>query len=363
VSDVEVLCVATESLPTIYVQYEGVWREPPPLAPSIGAEINALRERLDNVIKAAMDAGSELPADVMGIGSSLYQKLIPDPEIREALRRAADSPEGDKPPVLRVHAQRSYDWIPWELLYDGSDFLGLRFQMARLPIVAKPPDMSDRTRHPLRQVRSILGVDVIPNAADDEFDRWRRTFDGLLPEAAEELRLPPAEFTGEGWPTTDIFKECQRDDILHFTCHGAMKDREVYWTLKRGDPEFWKYEVTSATLPTLNLSYRRPLVFGNACKSGPAEAGLLPGLAIALFELGALNVVATFAPISRDLAIDFARLFYERLLGANGEAGSSVAEALWAVKRRYSESGATDPSYLFYCLYGPPDTRFVADGG
>jgi hypothetical protein len=365
-SGVELLCVGEGSHPSIYVRHDGVWREPPPLTPTSGIDGGQLRDRLDGVLKAVMDAGGGLPPEVKGLGFSLYESLVPD-SIRRHLYRVADDAEPGKPPLLQIHVHRSYDWIPWELLYDGRDFLGLRFQIARLPIVAKPPDMSDRTKHPLRRVRSILGADVLPDPPDGEFDRWRKTFHGLLPPAAEELRVPPADLAEEAWPTMDIFKDCQEDDILHFTCHGTVREGEPRWTLKQGDPQYWLYDITTMMLPTLNLSRTRPLVFGNACKSGPSEAGLLPGLASSLFGQGALNVIATFAPISRTLAIEFARFFYERLLGPNGASGSPIAEALCATKQHFTERASgdpsADPSYLFYCLYGPPDTRFVAGAG
>jgi CHAT domain len=362
-SEIELLCIGKGSQPTIYFRDDGVWREPSAITATSGLPSTQLRDRLATVLKAVMDAEDPLPPEVEGVGFSLYESLVPDP-IRKQLSRVADEAEPGNAPLLKVHVHKIYDWIPWELLHDGKDFLGLRFQVARLPIVPTPPDMSDRTHHPLRRVRSILGADVLQNDAASEIDSWRKTFDGLLPPAAEELRVPPAELVEGPWPTMDIFKECQRDDILHVTCHGTVREGEPRWTFKQNDPQDWRYDITTYTVPTLNLSATRPLVFGNACKSGPSESQLRPGLAILLFEHGAMNVIATLAPISRTLALEFARSFYERLLGTNGNGGTPIAEALWTAKRRFAdERGAADPSYLFYCLYGPPDTRFVADGG
>jgi hypothetical protein len=61
----------------------------------------------------------------------------------------------------------------------------------------------------------------------------------------------------------------------------------------------YRYDVTTMTLPTLNLSRTRRVVFGK----------------------------------------------------------------LWAAKRHYTPNADADPSYLLYCLCGPPPTRFVADAG
>lgn len=352
------MCIGEAAAPIIYLDQDGVWREPPPLAATEGLEPKQLRGRLNEVLKQVTTAGGRLPPDVAGITRTLYRSLVPG-SLRERLRATADA--GATPPVLKVHVHKNYDWIPWELLHDGTDFLGLRFKVARLPIVPKPPDVTRRANHPVRRVRSILGADVVQNPADGEFERWRNTFEGLLPEAAEHCRLPPEEITDGGWPTTEVFNELQDDDIVHFTCHGAIKDGEPCWTLKPGDQEYWKYDVTPMTLTNLSLTRTTPLVFGNACKSGASEAGLLPGLAMLLFGQGALNVVATFAPITQAMALEFARSFYERLLGANGTPGSTIADALWETKRHYADTDPADPSYHFYCLYGPPDTRFVTE--
>lgn len=354
-SELALMCVGEQAAPVIYVDQDGVWQEPPPLTPTSGADITELKASLDAVLKDVMDAGGRLPLVVEGLSRTLYRALVP-PSLRQRLRATA---EADEAPVLRVHVHKNWDWIPWELLHDGTGYLGLRFKVARLPIVAKPPDLSARDNHPLRRVRSILGADVVQSPADGEFEQWRDTFLGLLPQAAEQCRLPAAELDDGEWPTTDVFNELQEDDIVHFTCHGAIKNGEPCWTLKPGVPEFWKYDVTPLTLTNVSLTRRTPLVFGNACKSGASDAGLLPGLASQLFGLGALNVVATFAPITQTLALEFARLFYERLLGSNGAPGTTIADALWATKKHYFDADTDDPSYLFYCLYGPPDTRFA----
>lgn len=342
--------------PSIFLDQDGAWQEPPPLTPIDGADIGDLQNKLDALLKNVMNAGGALPREVSGLANILYKALVPG-SLRRHLRERAEEEEA---PVLRIHVQKSYDWIPWELLHDGEGFLGLRFKIARIPIVAKPPDMSARTNHPIRRVRSVLGADVVESAASDEFTRWCATFDGLLPEGAEQCRLPAADIDENGWPTTDVFDDLQDDDIVHFTCHGSIKEGEPYWTFKPDDQAYWRYDVTPSTLTTLSLTRTTPLVFGNACKSAASSVGLLPGLATQLFGLGALNVVATFAPISQALAIDFARLFYERLLGSNGAQATTIVDALWATKRHYAEAEHPDPSYLFYCLYGPPDTTFMS---
>ena len=97
-------------------------------------------------------------------------------------------------------------------------------------------------------------------------------------------------------------------------------------------------------------------MFGNACASNAAgnQGGLSTGLGTSFFTQGALNFVGTFAPITKSLAIEFARQFYLRLL----QDQMPIGKALWATKKHFFDLGGNDPSYLFYCLYGPSETCF-----
>ncbi len=69
---------------------------------------------------------------------------------------------------------------------------------------------------------------------------------------------------------------------------------------------------------------------------------------------GASAFVGTLAPISNTIAVDFASEFYKHLLGKE----LPVGEALQETKRHFSTQAGADPSWLFYCLYGSPATRY-----
>jgi hypothetical protein len=58
------------------------------------------------------------------------------------------------------------------------------------------------------------------------------------------------------------------------------------------------------------------------------------------------------------MAVQFAKRFYVNLFG-NGGPGLTVSQAVWATKKSFQAENATDPSYLFYCLYGPHDTTYT----
>ena len=108
----------------------------------------------------------------------------------------------------------------------------------------------------------------------------------------------------------------------------------------------------------------RPLVFANAC--GSAEAGRhLGDFGPCFIQLGAVAFVGAFANINKDVAVKFAHRFYEQLLipEEKNKIHRTIGQALWQTKKAFSDEGERDPSYLFYRLYGPPDTCFQLDSG
>jgi hypothetical protein len=91
------------------------------------------------------------------------------------------------------------------------------------------------------------------------------------------------------------------------------------------------------------------------------RGGLTPTHASLLFDFGALAFVGTFAPVVKSTALSFAARFYKHLLGTGGAEGAPIGKALWLTKREFhAEAGdsISDPSWLFYCLYGSPDLTF-----
>ncbi len=45
--------------------------------------------------------------------------------------------------------------------------------------------------------------------------------------------------------------------------------------------------------------------------------------------------------------------------GSSGATGLPVGEALRKTKESFAVEHAKDPSYLFYCLYGPSDSTYT----
>lgn len=281
----------------------------------------------------------------------LYRQVVPDATKRVLKDTLENAPAGSTP-TLRIYSDGRFDGVPWELLHDEQDYLGLRWRISRMPIVPDPPSAGAGIRT-VKSIFHVLGKDVVTVPGEPGiFDQWLHTFGSLSTQ-----NYPASEVT-PSWPSVDVIEEACSGDILHITCHGLPGGGG--WTLDQngGEPSV----IGTTLVDNLALREGRPLIFANACNSTNGPTGIRAGLAPRFISRGTLNLVGTFAPVTRNKAIQFAEHFYRLLLSGDEKTAIPIAEALRLTKRHFHElplTGQYDPSYLFYSLYGPADSRFV----
>jgi hypothetical protein len=342
-----------DTLPQILLEEEGLWRaagSPPPSAES------QLRTATENLLQTVMKSvGGTPPAaipathpKVVAHCTTLWRTIL-SPEFRTSMGQLAPV-AGASPAQLRLYLQPGTEWVPWELLHDGSTFLGLKFCMARLPIMPHGTEIRGPRQREVRQVFNLLANQVLTNGV---LPTWESTFGPHSPRTAWECRYPS---NGGAAPTVNEIDAARSADIVHITCHGGLKgeNNETYWTLDHNSHDELTYHITTVLLDNVQFS-SRPLIFGNACQSASGAIDLrLKGLATSFIKSGALNFIGTFAPISKSVAVEFAHRFYQRLFSA-----MPIGEALRATKQSFADQNHPDPSYLFYCLYGPPEVTYA----
>lgn len=317
------------------------------------------------------------------LAGSLWSGLLPK-DLQERLKQVAEEAGPDSAPVLRIHTH--LDWIPWEIMRMGNEYLGVRFQIARLPLlpVAYPVEHKP---HEVRSIYNILGKDALKYQPEGEGDlseellaAWQATFSypGALAIPALVCNSFPPPENPDQYPSRRALVTALNEgaDIVHITCTGKTRETtyegetpQPYWTLDERHENAHLYEVDTdlVEMPEMAdpIGVHRPLVFANAC--GSAEASRLLGdFGPCFIQLGAVAFVGAFANISKPAAVKFAREFYKRLLMPESpeRAKLSIGEALWQTKKYFKEElNERDPSYLFYRLYGAPETRFVLNTG
>jgi CHAT domain-containing protein len=354
--------VVPDGLPQIFLFEDGIWRDV--TAPQVTENLTTMRTRIEQHLSTLMaNVGRNPPVPVPPQGAgfkmpfrTLYQTLLPI-DVRNELKRAADAAQaaGGPKPLVQIFLSSTAEWIPWELLHDGTDFLGLRFSVARLPIVKQQTSVRGPRTRTVSAVHSILASSVL---GPPEQAAWATTFDGFSAAPGWQRRSPDGQ-NGPG-PTLNEIEQARAAGIVHVTCHGGLREGQgpFFWTLDHLNAQYYDYRITADFAERMEFE-DRPLVFGNACASNATDLGALHGFGSSFMIGGALNFIGTVAPITKTTAVAFARQFYEELF-SSPITPVAIADALRQTKERFAAAPApsTDPSYLFYCLYGPPDTTF-----
>lgn len=328
-----------------------------------------IRENIDKKLKDIMDtveheilAGNPpatFPKELKSLGFlELYNKLVPE-RLKKALREAVAASGGARP-TLNIFMHENVDWIPWELMNDKTDFLGLKFLVVRRPLISTAPSFHDGQPRQVRSILNLLGNHLYDTqAGGNGFDTWKDIFSTeVLPGLKEEhLRsFPNPEMNWTNFPNIQDFWETHHD-IVHLICHGITTEQgRYYWTLDDDNVERHSYEINAENVQGVfyEMEKHHPLVFGNACSSLNATVqGHVKGLGPTCLNNGAIAFIGTLAPITRSMAPQFAKVFFHQLL----EQGMTIGQAFMSAKDAFS--GSTDPSWLFYCLYGSPETRFT----
>ena len=239
--------------------------------------------------------------------------------------------------------------IPWELMYDGSDFLCMKHYVGRALVVEMDAEvMTPRPREVKKGLRIALVIDPTET----------------LPAAAKEVKL--AETLGK-LGEVDIYQGKSVDmlrgmqlfsqgyDIIHFAGHAEFDaDNPNESSLGFADGKLKAYHIKemiekSEVIPRL--------IFVNACTSAreSVETELdyhgykIKGLASLFLHAGVSGYIGTTWTIFDESAQFLAAEFYERILK-----GEPVGMALTEARRRTFDNYPEDLSWAAFVLYGNP---------
>ncbi|MCZ8291147.1 peptidase C14, partial [Microcystis sp. LE19-59.1C] len=146
--------------------------------------------------------------NLQSVGANLFEMLIPSEVAKQMGTWKIGSPV-----IISTNEQ----WIPWELMYDGEDFWGKKFIIARSPRLSDSQDLPKRNRpeskgkRQIKRIVNIVGGDV----PSSEAERATHLFSNLLPPEAVQLLAKQ--------PISSLVKAIPGTDALHFTCHGHLE--------------------------------------------------------------------------------------------------------------------------------------------
>ena len=240
--------------------------------------------------------------------------------------------------------------LPWELLYDGKDFLGLKFSVGRL-VRSEHEQLPPRYRNIPAKPKMLILANPTGDlkAAYEEGINIRNQFD----KARDKISI---DFKSTDISTLYVKKSLRDYDIVHFAGHCECEKnepRETGWLLSDG--RFTTQDILSIGEDSLLPS----LVFSNACQSAEVSQELIQqdyqektySLASAFIFSGVKHYIGSIHKIEDPVSLVMAREFYANLIK-----GQPVGEAVRLARLRLIKEYGVNSCFLAsYILYGDPN--------
>ncbi|MDI6605777.1 MAG: CHAT domain-containing protein, partial [Candidatus Omnitrophota bacterium] len=308
-------------------------------------EIDSLCQEAVSLLNKANHRGAlefELVKELTKTGQLLWDHLLTPP----VKNRLKNTPITD----LILSIDEELVNIPWELLYDGSNFLCLNVNLGRV-VRTKLEPASVRYRsnagvpnmlimaNPTNDLKSayLEGINI-----KNQFDRKRN-----------KIRI---DFKSTQIDKLYVKKNLCDYDIVHFAGHCEYQPDnppESGWVLSDG-------RFSAADIMAMGSTFSLPtLIFSNACHSAKSASEILSGdyqkqnysLYSAFLFSGVRHYIGSVRRIEDDLSLAFAREFYTQLI-AGRSVGECIRMSRLALIRQY---GINNIAWASYLLYGNPN--------
>lgn len=320
-----------------------------------GRKVGELIDRLDKLVNCAItfsslsrsatkleneehltEIGEEFYEEAMNLGQQLYSAYIPD-RIHGHLTAMLDYSSDIR---FNLCAEGRDAGVPWEILYDGEDFLSLKTNLVR----AWTEIVKIREKLVLEKV---LIVGSNPRNDLQYVDKEVEAVSQVLSKL-EGIRKVRSLF-GENATKDNVIKEMTAGDyqILHYVGHSEYnkENPKLSFLLLNNEKKLRVDDLTR-----LSKDSALQLVFLNACASGAATSSEIStvGLANSFVDSGIPYVIGMLWPVSDLEAQVLATEFYSALLALR----DPVAAIRRARQRIIDKFGWTDPVWAAPIIYG-----------
>jgi CheY-like chemotaxis protein len=289
---------------------------------------------------ALVDAPQGFHAALQRLGGLIFSLLFPV----SARQKLIDAAPSDL--FLRLDEQLVH--VPWELAFDGQDFLLTKFRIGRQVLTQQQPTTRrvGRPKTPDRlQMLLIADPTETLQAAAEEAEHLYDLID-----ACDNLEV--TLLGGKRLRKIDVLQALNECDLVHYAGHARFDPTQPSrsgWILH--DAVLTASELSRVAHPPL-------LVFANACQAGattPWQADVMYegqafGIGSAFLLAGVQNYIGTFCVVHDAHSAAFAADFYRHLLQ-----GKRLGEAL-AAARHQARQEADSRALLWasYVHYGNP---------
>jgi hypothetical protein len=294
---------------------------------------------------------SDLLIKLKEYGRLMFDELIPN-TIKDKLIKTNEK-------NLMISIDDKLVYIPWELLYDGKEFLCQRFSIGR----------SVSTKQQVSVVARAIGRPLKMQLLADPGGDLRHSYEEGL-EIKNELGTLD-DWINVSLKSTDIRSDyvkakIRNFDIVHFAGHAehnTQTPEKSGWIFRDG-------KLSAEEIINLTGAMPMPLlVFSNACQTGHTGEWKLKedyedrifGLANAFLLSGVQHYIGTFWEIPDEAGSYFAIHFYKNI-SKGLTIGEAMRMARIALINKYGEDMIVWASYMLYgdptTIYFHPDSEF-----
>jgi O-acetyl-ADP-ribose deacetylase (regulator of RNase III) len=284
-------------------------------------------------------------SSIKALGESLYKELL-----------GTVGPKLKKIPSENLFLKLDDDLlnVPWELCFDGQNYLGIKYSIGRQVVVSpKFYIRSYRTRvmeYPLRVLILADPTETLPGAEQEcnkiytELNKIDGIKENLEYKSGTEIKY------------NKLLKDLTHYDLVHYAGHAYFNDEDPSKSGWEINPDKKEY-ITAETIAAMTAP---PIVFANACESGTQAIqgehqyqSEIFGIASGFLMGGIKNYIATYTYINDVSSIDFAVEFYKKLV-----AGETIGKSLRHSRQNiFSKYGEDEILWASYMLYGDPEFR------
>jgi len=309
------------------------------------SEINKLCLEIVSILNktAKLEASdSGLLKNLQKAGQLLWDQLLTRP-VKERLKHA-----GITDLILSVDEELVN--IPWELLYDGNNFLCLQFNLGRL--------IRTKEQVSIPQYRSASGIPKMLILANPTNDLKSAYFEGtfIRRQFDQKRKEISIDFKSTQIDKLYVKKNLRDYDIVHFAGHceyDSDSPENTGWLLNDG-------KFTTSDILAMGATVSLPaLVFSNACHSAESSMNLINedyqeknySLASAFLFSGVRHYIGAICKIEDSMSLAFSKEFYTNLIS-----GKSVGESVRLSRLNLiKEWGLANIPWTNYLLYGDPN--------
>ena len=309
------------------------------------ADIENLCKDIVNILHKAKrrgDVSPELMKDLKKAGQALFDEILTT-KAKKALRDTASND-------LLLYINDQLVQIPYELFFDGEQFLCLKFSMGRI-VSTRQRSLAAKRK---RKVRTSFKMLIIADPQGNLKEAYKEGIK-IRDELGEEEDKIKVNLMSSNVDTQQIKNNIRDYDVIHYAGHAdynCENSSESGWIMS--NKKWTSFDISKmaggAPLPSL--------VFSNACHSGRTHNWHVKegfekkifGLANAFLLSGVRHYIGTFWEILDSPGSAFAVEFY-KALSKNVSVGEAVRTAR---KKLIDQFGEGNIIWASYMLYGDP---------